>query len=395
LNIGYPGFEGEKDIMDFQLNDEQRMWQEAVHDFCQTELKPRAAQTDVEGKLPLDVIKKMSPLGLLALPVPEADEGPGLDTISAAIAIEALGRACGSTALSVAAHNGLCVSPLVAFGTAEQKAWYLPALMSGERLGALALTEPGAGSDLAGGVQTVAVASGDEWVINGSKAWITNPSLAPFIITLCRTDRSAGTQGFSLIIVETDRPGLSIHPAEKKMGLRGSPTHMLTFEQVRVPKANLLGQAGRGLQQTLMTLDGGRIGIGAMAVGLTQAALDESVRYARERQTFGRPIGQHQAIQEMLADMSTELEAARLLVYQAAWLKDQAKEFSRAAAMAKLFASETAERAAYKAIQIHGGYGYSAEFPVERIYRDQRLLTIGEGTSEILRMVIARRILDN
>ncbi|GIK37649.1 MAG: acyl-CoA dehydrogenase [Chloroflexota bacterium] len=379
--------------MDFQLNPEQRMWQEAVRDFCQAELKPRAAQTDAVGKLPLDIIKKMAPLGLLALQVPEADGGPGLDTVSAAIAVEELGRACGSTALSVAAHNGLCVSPLVAFGTAAQKARYLPALMSGEGLGALALTEPGAGSDLAGGVQTTAVDEGDSWSINGSKAWITNPSLAPLIITLCRTDRQAGTRGFSLILVETDRPGLTIHPPEKKMGLRGSPTHMLTFDGVRVPKENLLGEAGRGLQQTLITLDGGRIGIGAMAVGLAQAALDEAVRYARDRHSFGQPIGQHQAIQHMVADISTEIEAARLLVYQAAWLKDQGLVFAKEAAMAKLFASETAERVAYKAIQIHGGYGYSAEFPVERLYRDQRLLTIGEGTSEILRMVIARRVL--
>jgi butyryl-CoA dehydrogenase len=379
--------------MDFQLNAEQHMWQEAVHDFCQTELKPRAAHTDAEAKLPLAVIKKMAPLGLLALPVAEADGGPGLDTISAAIAIEEIGRACGSTALSVAAHNGLCVSPLVAFGSTEQKAKYLPALMSGDTLGALALTEPGAGSDLAGGVQTTAVDEGDAWVINGSKAWITNPSLAPLIITLCRTDRAAGTHGFSLIIVETDRPGLTINPPEKKMGLKGSPTHMLTFDHVRVPCENLLGEAGRGLQQTLITLDGGRIGIGAMAVGLAQAALDEAIRYAKERQTFGQPIAQHQAIQHMLADMSTEIEAARLLVYRAAWVKDQRANFGKEAAMAKLFASETAERAAFKAIQIHGGYGYSAEFPVERIYRDQRLLTIGEGTSEILRTVIARRVL--
>ncbi|MCQ3978272.1 MAG: acyl-CoA dehydrogenase, partial [Anaerolineae bacterium] len=242
--------------MDFQLNAEQRMWQETAHNFCQTELKPRAAQTDTEARLPLDVIKKMAPLGLLALPVPEAEGGPGLDVLSAAIAIEEMGRACGSTALSVAAHNGLCLSPLIAFGTAEQKAKYLPALMSGERLGALALTEPGAGSDLAG-AQTTATLEDDGWIINGSKAWITNPSLSSIVITLCRTDRDAGTHGFSLLIVETDRPGFLINPPEKKMGLKGSPTHMLTFDSVRVPHENLLGEAGRGLQQTLATLDGG------------------------------------------------------------------------------------------------------------------------------------------
>jgi alkylation response protein AidB-like acyl-CoA dehydrogenase len=381
--------------MDFQLNEEQRMWQEAVYDFCQNELKPRAAQTDREGKLPLDVIKKMAPLGLLGLPVSEADGGPGLDTIGMVIAIEEVGRACGSTALSVAAHNGLCVAPLVNYGSEAQKDRYLPALMSGEGLGALALTEPGAGSDLVGGVQTTATLEGDEWVINGSKAWITNPSLAPIIITLCRTDPQAGTRGFSQMIVPTDAAGLTINPPEKKMGLRGSPTHMLTFDNVRVSKTNLLGEASRGLHQTLATLDGGRIGIGAMAVGLAQAALDEATRYAKERYTFGQPLAQHQAIQWMIADMSTEIEAARLLVYRAAWLKDQGHNFTKAAAMAKLFASEAAERAAYKAIQIHGGYGYSSEFPVERIYRDQRLLTIGEGTSEILRMVISRQVLSH
>lgn len=379
--------------MDFQLNTEQKMWQAAVRNFCQNELKPRAAQTDHEGKLPLDVIKKMAPLGLLSLPVPEADGGPGLDTISITIAIEELGRACGSTALSVAAHNGLCVGPLVNFGTAAQKETYLPTLTSGDSLGALALTEPGAGSDLAGGVRTTAILEEGEWVINGSKAWITNPSLAPIILTLCRsTGQGAGSRGFNLIIVETNRPGLTINPPEKKMGLKGSPTHMLTYNQVRVPQENLLGEAGHGLYQALATLDGGRITIGAMAVGLAQAALDEAVRYAQQRETFGQPLAGHQAIQTMIADMSTEIAAARLLVYQAAWLKDQNEDYKQAAAMAKLFASETAERAAFKAIQIHGGYGYSAEFPVERIYRDQRLLTIGEGTSEILRMVISRRV---
>lgn len=379
--------------MDFALNAEQTMWQNVVRDFCRNELKPRAAQTDHEGKLPMDVIKKMAPLGLLSLTVPEQDGGPGLDTVSAAIAIEEIGRACGSTALSVAAHNGLCVGPLVNYGTPAQKDRYLPVLTSGDYLGALALTEPGAGSDLTGGVQTMAILDGNEWVINGSKAWITNPSLAPLIITLCRTGAGEGSGTFNHIIVPTNTPGLTINPPEKKMGLKGSPTHMLSFDNVRVPRENLLGEPGRGLHQTLATLDGGRITIGAMAVGLAQAALDEGVSYAQERETFGRPIAQHQAIQWMIADTSTEIEAARLLVYQSAWLKDQGQDFKKQAAMAKLFASETAERAAFKAIQIHGGYGYSAEFPVERIYRDQRLLTIGEGTSEILRIVISRRVL--
>ena len=379
--------------MDFQLNEEQRMWQEAVRSFCDAELKPRAAQTDADSKLPMDVVKKMAALGLLSLPVPEDDGGPGLDTLSGAIAIEEIGSACGSTALSIAAHNGLGVGPLVRYGTAAQKSTWLPRLTSGDYLGALALTEPGAGSDLLGGVQTRAIRDGTDWVIDGSKAWITNPSLAPCIITLCRTDPAAGSSGFSQILVETDRTGLTINPPEKKMGLKGSPTHMLSYAGVRVPQENLLGEEGRGLQQTLETLDSGRISIGAMAVGLAQAALTESIRYAKEREAFGKPIGHHQAIQHMLADMSTEIEAARLMIYRSAWLKDQQRPFSKEAAMGKLMASEVAERAAFKAIQIHGGYGYSAEFPVERIYRDQRLLTIGEGTSEILRMVIGRRVL--
>ena len=335
----------------------------------------------------------MAALGLLSLPVPEADGGPGLDTLSMALAIEEVGWACGSTALSVAAHNGLCVGPLVRYGTAAQKEVWLPRLTSGDYLGALALTEPGAGSDLLGGVQTTATQAGDTWVINGSKAWITNPSLAPCIITLCRTDRDAGSRGFSQILVETDRPGLTVNPPEKKMGLKGSPTHMLSYDNVRVPQDNLLGSLGRGLHQTLETLDSGRISIGAMAVGLARAALEEAVGYAQAREAFGKPIGKHQAIQHMIADMSTDIDAARLLIHRAAWLKDEGQPFGKEAAMGKLFASEAAERAAFKAIQVHGGYGYSAEFPVERIYRDQRLLTIGEGTSEILRMVIGRQVL--
>jgi len=379
--------------MYFELNDEQRMWQEVVRDFCQNEIKPRAHETDQEARLPLDLLPKMAELGLLSLPVPEMDGGAGLDVISIAIAIEELGRACGSMALSIAAHNGLGVGPIVNFGSAAQKERYLPMLTGGQYLGALALTEPNSGSDLLNSLRTTARREGDEWVINGSKAWITNASLSPTLITLCRTNSEATSRGFDMIIVESDRPGLTINPPEKKMGLRGSPTHMLTYDEVRVPAENLLGEAGRGFYQTMQTLDGGRITIGAMAVGMAQAALDEARRYAQERFSFGKPIAEHQAIQFMVADMATEIEAARLLVYQAAWLKQEGRDFSKQAAMAKLFASETAERAAFKAIQIHGGYGYSAEFPVERIYRDQRLLSIGEGTSEILRLVIGRRVL--
>jgi butyryl-CoA dehydrogenase len=378
--------------MNFRLTEEQQMYRRAVREFVERELKPIAAHTDESTEFPWAAVRKGMGLGLLGMEVSEAYGGAGMDPLSAAIAIEEIGRGCGSTGLSIAAHNGLACFPITTFGTTEQKQRYLSRLTSGESLGALALTEPGAGSDLQG-TQTTALRHGDQWIINGSKAWITNAGLAEFIIVLCRTDPDAASRGFSLIVVETDRPGVTVHPKEKKMGVRGSPTQALSFEEVQVPLGNLLGEEGRGLRQTLMTLDGGRVGIGALALGLAQAALEEAARYAQERQSFGVPISEHQGIEWMLADMATEIEAARLLVYQAAWLKGQKLPFTKQAAMAKLFASETAERAAFKALQIHGSYGYSQEYPVERIYRDQRLMTIGEGTSEIQRIVIARQVL--
>ncbi|MDX2139985.1 MAG: acyl-CoA dehydrogenase family protein [Chloroflexota bacterium] len=379
--------------MDFELSHEHNMWQRVVRDFCETELKPHAAAVDEEGKLYWDAIRKMRDIGLLGLEAPPEYGGMEMDTLGVALAVEELGRACGSTALSLAAHNGLGVAPIARWGTQAQKDAWLPRLMNGETLGALALTEPGAGSDLAGGVQTSARRDGDEWVIDGSKAWITNAGIAPVITVLLRTDREAGTRGFSMILVPTDAPGLTIHPPEKKMGLKGSPTHMLSFDGVRVPADALLGEEGRGFAQTMMTLDNGRIGIGALSVGLAQAAFEEAIKYAQQRRAFGKPIAEHQAIQWMLADAALEIDAARLLVYRAAWLKDNGKDFAKAAAMGKLKASEVAEKVCFNAIQIHGSYGYSREFPVERIYRDQRLMTIGEGTSEVQRMVIARKVL--
>jgi alkylation response protein AidB-like acyl-CoA dehydrogenase len=378
--------------VDFELTEEQRMFRRALRDFVERELKPLAPSTDENAEFPWEATRRGAGLGIFGLEVPESYGGAGMDAVSAAIAVEEIGRGCGSTGLSIAAHNGLGCAPLMLFGTGEQKGRYLPRLTSGEALGALALTEPGAGSDLLG-VRTTAVRRGDQWVISGNKAWITNASLAEFIVVLCRTQPEAGSHGFSLILVETDRPGLSVHPKEKKMGVRGSPTHALSFEEVTVPAGNLLGEEGRGLQQALRTLDGGRVGIGALALGLAQAALEEAAGYAQERQSFNLPIAEHQAIQWMLADMGTEIEASRLLVYQAAWRKARKLPFTKQAAMAKLFASETAERVGFKAIQIHGSYGYSPEYPVERIYRDQRLMTIGEGTSEIQRIVIARQLL--
>lgn len=380
--------------MDFELTKEQSMWRRTVHDFCAKELRPRAAELDAEAKFHSEALGKLAALGLLGLNVPEEFGGAGMDAISAAIAIEELGWACGGTALSIAAHNSLASAPIAAFGNHEQKQRWLPALTSGQHgLGSLALTEPGAGSDLVGGIRTRAELAGDEWVINGSKAWITNASLAPVIVTLCRTDPSGGSRSLSLILVPTEVSGLHIHPPEKKMGVRASPTHALTYEDVRVPKDNVLGQPGEGLYQTLHTLDGGRIGIGSLTVGQAQAAFEEAASYAKERQAFGRTLTGHQAVQFMFADAATEIEAARLLVLKAAWYKDLGKGYTKAAAMAKLFATETAERVCRNAIQILGSYGYSEEYPVERIYRDTRMMTIGEGTSEVQRMVIAKRVL--
>jgi butyryl-CoA dehydrogenase len=378
--------------MNFELTEEQQMYRRAVREFVERELKPIAAHTDESTEFPWGAVRKGVGLGVLGLEVPEAYGGAGMDAVSAAIAVEEIGRGCGSTGLAIAAHNGLCCFPILHFGTEEQKQQYLSRLTGGEILGALALTEPNAGSDLQG-IRTTAVRQGDHWVINGSKAWITNVGQAEVVVVLCRTDPAGGSRSLSQIIVETDCEGLTVHPKEKKLGVRGSSTHALSFEGVKVPLGNLLGEEGRGLHQTLATLDEGRIGIGALALGLAQAALEEAVRYAQERQSFGAPISQYQGIQWMLADMATEIEAARLLVYQAAWLQGQKLPYTKQAAMAKLFASETAERAAFKALQIHGSYGYSQEYPIERIYRDQRLMTIGEGTSEIQRLVIARRVL--
>ena len=380
--------------MNFELSEEQQMWQQVVHDFVAREVKPKAHEVDEDSRFNWEAVRKMGPLGLLGLNIPEQYGGSGVDAISAAIALEELGWGCGSTALAVAAHNGLGTAPITLFGSEEQKKFYLPRAASGEgRLAALALTEPNAGSDLQGGVQTHAEIQGAEWVINGSKMWCTNASIADYIITLVRTVFDSGARSLSMIIVPTDIPGLHIGPPEKKMGLKGSPTHAISFENVHVPTENLLGHLGSGLPQALNVLDGGRVSIGALSIGLAQAALEEAIRYSKERRAFGEPIAHKQAVQWMLADAVTEIQAARWMVYYAAWLKDQDRAYTKEAAMAKLFASEMAERVCRNAIQIHGGYGYSQEFPVERIYRDVRLMTIGEGTSEIQRLVIARRLL--
>jgi alkylation response protein AidB-like acyl-CoA dehydrogenase len=380
--------------MNFDLNEEQRLWQKTVHDFVAKEIKPKAHEVDESGEFNWEAVRKGAQVGLLGLNIPEEYGGCGVDAVGAAIAMEELGWGCGSTALALSAHNGLGTAPISDFGTEEQKKKWLPLISDGKhKLAALALTEPGAGSDIQGGVITQAVKSSNQWVINGPKMWCTNASIAEYIITLVRTDPRGGSHSLSMILVPTGTPGLTIGPAEKKMGLHGSPTHAVTYEDVRVPLENLIGQEGRGLQQTLATLDGGRISIGAISVGLAQAAMEYAIAYAQERKAFGQFIGEFQAIQFMLADAATEIEAARTILYRAAWLKDQHRPYSHLAAMAKIFATEMAERVCRNSIQIHGGYGYSREYHVERLYRDARLMTIGEGTSEIQRMVIARHVL--
>jgi len=382
--------------MDFDLNEEQRMWKKAVHDFVAAEVQPKAREVDETNTFNWEAVRKMGPMGLLGLSVPEAYGGAGVDSISAVIAIEELGWGCGSTALAIAAHNGLGIAPMVNYGSEELKKKWLPLVASGKgKLASLAITEPQAGSDLQGGIATRAEKSGTEWILNGSKMWCTNASIAEYIIIVARTDRGGGSRSMSMILVPTNTSGVHIAPPEKKMGLHGSPTHAVTLENVRVPLVNLVGEEGRGLHQTLATLDGGRISIGAISVGLASAALEASIAYAKERHAFGHPISDFQALQWKIADAATEIELARNMLYKAAWLKDQKRPYTKEAAMAKLFASEMAERVCSNAIQIHGGYGYSRDYPVERIYRDARLMTIGEGTSEVQRMVIARSTLES
>ena len=376
--------------MDFELSEEQKLFQKSMRDFVEKEIRPLARETDAQGRFPWETIRKMAAMGMLGLPVPEEYGGAGADYLSYAIAVEEVSRACGSTGITMAAHTSLGSMPFVYFGTEEQKQKYLVPLARGEKLGAFGLTEPGAGSDAAG-IQTTAVLKGDEWIINGQKTFITSGSIADVVVIAARTDPSAGSRGISNLIVEKGAPGFRAGRDEEKMGLRGSVTSQLFFEDCRVPKENILGKPGEGFKQFLTVLDGGRISIGAMALGLAQAALEGAVAYSKQRVQFGQPIASFQAIQWMISDMATEIEAARLLVYRAAWLKDRGVRFTREAAMAKLYASEAAERAAFKALQIHGGYGYTKDYDVERIYRDQRLCSIGEGTSEILRLVIARQ----
>lgn len=379
--------------MDFQLTEEQKMIKEMVRDFAENEIMPIASEIDQEERFPAETFKKMGELGIMGLPWPEKYGGAGADTVCYAIATEEISRACGSHGLTYAAHVSLGSAPIYLFGTEEQKKKYLTPLARGEAFGALGLTEAEAGSD-AGATKTTAVLDGNEWVINGAKQFITNAPIAEVVITVAKTDPTAtGSHGISSFIVETDRPGFTLGKHEDKFGLRACRTSQLFYDDCRIPKENLLGKEGDGFKQILEVLDGGRISIGAMALGIGQAALEASIEYAKERHQFGRPIADFQAVQWMIADACTRLEAGRLLVHQAAYLEDQGKRFTKEAAMGKLFASEAAELACYNAIQIHAGYGYLKDYPVERYYRDNRLTQIGEGTSEIQRLVIARQVL--
>lgn len=380
--------------MNFDLTDEQKIWKKIVHEYAEKELRPKAREVDEKEEFNWEAFRKAGPVGLAGMSIPEEYGGSNVDMISNVIAMEELGWGCGSTALAFTAHNGLGTAPIALYGSEELKKKWLPLVGSGKnKLGALALTEPGAGSDIQGGVTTRAEKDGDEWVINGAKMWNTNASIAEYIITLVRTDPKGGSKSLSMILVPTDAKGLTIHPAEKKMGLRGSPTHAVTFDNVRVPLENLIGPEGRGLQQTLSTLDAGRISIGAISLGLARAGMEAAIQYSKERKAFNQSLADFQAIQFKIANMEMEIELARTYIYKAAWLKDEGRPYSKEAAIAKLYATEMAERVLYDAIQIHGGYGYSREYNVERMYRDARLMTIGEGTSEIQRLVISRHVL--
>lgn len=377
--------------MDFGLTEEQRLIRDMVRDLAEREIRPLAAERDETKEFPWSTVWKMAELGLFGLPFPEEYGGAGADTVSYALALEEVGAACAATGLTYEAAVSLGATPIYLFGTEEQKQRWLVPAARGQILIAFGLTEPNAGSD-AGATQTRAVLDGNEWVINGSKIFITNASVASAIIVTAVTEPGLGTRGISNFIVPKETPGLTIGKKFDKLGLRASDTAQIFLEDCRIPKENLLGKPGEGFKQFLRVLDGGRVAIGALAVGLARASFEAALRYAGERVQFGQTINRFQAIQFKLADMATRIEAARLLVHKAAWLKDKGLPYTKEAAMAKLVASETAVWAALEAIQIHGGYGYIKEYPVERYLRDAKLMEIGEGTSEIQRLVIARQL---
>ena len=378
--------------MDFELGSEHEMIRQMVRDFAEREVRPIAAHVDKTGDFPKATVAKMGSLGLLGVAIPTEYEGAGLDALALAIGVEEMARVCGSHALIMAAHNSLCTGTIWLAGNETQKRRYIPDLASGRKIGAWALTESTSGSDAAA-MRTTANRTKDGWILNGTKTFCTNAPVAGTFVIHAITDPTKGSGGISAFIVERGNPGLSIGKIEDKLGVRGSATSQVILTDCHVPKEALLGEENGGFVNALKILDGGRIGIGSMAVGISQGAFEESVKYAKARTQFAKPIAEHQAIQFMLADMATRIDAARALVRRAAWLKDRGLPFKKEAAMAKLYASEMSSFVTNKAIQIHGGYGYIADYPVERMLRDAKLTEIGEGTSEIQRIVIARELL--
>jgi butyryl-CoA dehydrogenase len=378
--------------MDFELTDEQRMVKETAAAFAEKEVKPVAQQMDRNATYPNDLLRRLGELGFMGVFVPDEMGGAGMDLVSYVVALEEISKAWASLGVIMSVQNSLVCAPLRRFGTRTQQKKYLPPLARGESLGCYCLTESEAGSD-AGSIRTRAHREGNVYVLNGSKVFTTTGSRANLAIVYAVTDPAQGKRGISAFLVETNSPGFVVGKLEDKLGLRSSDTASLRFEDCRVLQENLLGEEGEGFKIALATLDGGRIGIAAQALGIAAGCLDEAVAYAKARQQFGRPIAEFQAIQWMLADMAMEIDAARLLTHRAAWLAQQNRSMTKEAAMAKLFASEAANRAAYKALQVFGGYGYTKEYPVERFFRDARITTLYEGTSEIQRLVIARRLI--
>ncbi len=378
--------------MDFELPDDVKALQATIKDFCERQVKDKAREWDKAEKFPIEAVKELGKLGVLGIRVAEEYGGAGMGSLATAVAVEEVAKYDGSLALTVASHNGLGSSHVRNFGNEAQKKQYLPKLASGEWLGAWGLTEPGSGSD-AGGMKTTAVKKGDAWVLNGSKMFITQGTVGDVFVVLALTEPARRQKGVTAFVLDRSMKGFTQRAIHGKLGMRSSDTAELHLDNVEVPDSNRLGEVNHGFIDTMKILDGGRITIGALSVGLHHAALQHARQYAKDRTAFGSPIAEFQAIKWMLADMQTELDAARLLVYRAGALADAGKPYAREAAMAKLFASEAATRAANKAVQIHGGYGYTREFPVERILRDAKLCEIGEGTSEIQRTVIAREVL--
>ena len=377
--------------MDFHLTNEQLMLRKMYREFAENEVKPLAQEIDEEERFPMETVEKMAKLGMMGIYFPREYGGAGGDVLSYAMAVEELAKVCGTTAVVLSAHTSLCCAPIFEHGTEEQKKKYLPDLLSGKKIGAFGLTEPNAGTD-ASGQQTTAVLEGDHYVLNGSKCFITNGNAADTFVVFAMTDKKLGNHGITAFIVERDFPGFSQGKHEKKMGIRGSSTCDLIFEDCIVPKENLLGKEGKGFKIAMMTLDGGRIGIASQALGLGEGAVEEAVKYTQERVQFGKRLSQFQNTQFQLADMHTRMQAAQFLVYSAAMKKQNHENYSMDAAMAKLFAAEAASDVTRRAVQLFGGYGYTREYPVERMMRDAKITEIYEGTSEVQRMVIASHL---